>query len=61
MIADLTGGANLGGSSELATMFSSNGHFYDPISGPHMPIGFLTRPLTDDEIVSQVYLPTVTR
>lgn len=46
---------------ELGTVFPNIGRFYDPISGPRMPIGFLTRPLTDEEIVSRVYLPTVTR
>lgn len=47
--------------SELATVFPNIGRFYDPISGPHMPIGFLTRPLTEDEIVSRNYLPVIVR
>ncbi|MCP4429021.1 MAG: DUF1501 domain-containing protein [Chloroflexi bacterium] len=47
--------------SELATVFPNIGRFYDPISGPHMPIGFLNRGLADEEIVSQVYLPIAIR
>jgi uncharacterized protein (DUF1501 family) len=47
--------------SELDTVFPNIGRFYDPTSGPRTPIGFLTRPLTEDEIVSRIYIPSVIR
>ena len=46
---------------ELTTVFPNIGRFYDPISGSRMPIGFLNRPLTDEEIVSRIYLPVAVR
>lgn len=46
---------------DLSMVFPNIGRFYDPVSGPRMPIGFLNRGLQPEEIVSQIYMPTIMR
>ena len=45
--------------ADLSMVFPNIGRFYDVNSSQKMPLGFLNRLLTESEIKSRIYLPTV--